>query len=110
MATVVKQVVADCPIIPNSGRIVVKRLEPKRKVRGIYIPDNAQENAALGVVCRVGHKVACPDLQECALVVFGKYAGTPVDVGGEWLVIREEEITGIVANGKLAEQLREEGA
>jgi chaperonin GroES len=74
-------------IRPLHDRVIVKRLEEERTTAsGIVIPDGATEKPDQGTVHAVGDKV-----------LFGKYAGQAVKVDGEeLLVMREEDIMGIV--------------
>ena len=92
-------------IRPLHDRIVVKRLEEERKTAsGIYIPDSATEKPDQGEVIAVGKGKAGDDGKVRALevkvgdkVLFGKYSGQTVKVeGDELLVMREEDIMGVV--------------
>ena len=49
---------------------------------GIYIPDAAKEAPQFAIVVDVGPQVP-EDLKPGDKVIFSRYAGTPVDVGGE---------------------------
>ncbi len=88
---------------PLGDRVLVKRLEGQEKTAGgIYIPDAAKEKAQIGEVLAVGPGKADkegnlikPAVKVGDKVYFGKYAGTEVH-GQDTLVIREEEILGIV--------------
>ncbi len=92
-------------IRPLHDRVVVKRLEEERKTAsGIYIPDSATEKPDQGEVIAVGKGKAGDDGKVRALevkvgdkVLFGKYSGQTVKVDGdELLVMREEDIMGVV--------------
>jgi chaperonin GroES len=92
-------------IRPLHDRVIVKRLEEERKTAsGIVIPDNATEKPDQGEVVAVGPgkkddngKSIALDVKVGDKVLFGKYAGQSVKVNGEeLLVIREEEILGVV--------------
>jgi len=92
-------------IRPLHDRIVVKRLEEERKTAsGIVIPDSAAEKPDQGEVKAVGNgkvledgKVRPLDIKVGDKVLFGKYAGQTVKVKGEeLLVMREEDVMGIV--------------
>ena len=89
---------------PLGDRVLVKRLEGQEKTAGgIYIPDAAKEKAQIGQVLAVGPGAKTDkegNLIKPAVIVgdkvyFGKYAGTEV-LSSDTLVIREEEILGIV--------------
>ena len=92
-------------IRPLHDRIIVKRLdEEKKTASGIVIPDTAAEKPDQGEVIAVGsgrrsdNGVLIPlDVHAGDRVLFGKYAGQAVRVkGDEFLVMREEDIMGIV--------------
>jgi len=92
-------------IRPLHDRIIVKRLdEEKKTASGIVIPDTAAEKPDQGEVVAVGagkrsdNGVLIPlDVHAGDRVLFGKYSGQTVRVkGDELLVMREEDIMGIV--------------
>ncbi|GHU04289.1 10 kDa chaperonin [Betaproteobacteria bacterium] len=92
-------------IRPLHDRVIVKRLEEERKTAsGIVIPDNAAEKPDQGQVLAVGPgkrdengKHIAVDLKVGDRILFGKYAGQTVKVDGEeLLVMREEDIMGVV--------------
>jgi chaperonin GroES len=93
-------------IRPLHDRVVVKRLEEERKsAGGIVIPDNAAEKPDQGEVMAVGTgkiledgKVRPLDVKVGDRILFGKYSGTTVKVeGDELLVMREDDIMGVIA-------------
>jgi chaperonin GroES len=87
-------------IRPLHDRVIVQRLEEgEQKVGGIIIPDTAKEKPQQGKVIAVGKgktekdgKVTPLDVKEGDTVLFGKIK---LD-GEEYLIMREEEILGIV--------------
>ena len=92
-------------IRPLHDRIIVKRLEEERKTAsGIVIPDTAAEKPDQGEVKAVGKgkktdegKIIPLDVKVGDRVLFGKYSGQTVKVDGdELLVMREEDIMGVV--------------
>ena len=92
-------------IRPLHDRIIVKRLDQERQTAsGIVIPDSAAEKPDQGEVLAVGNGKVLEDGRLLPLdvkvgdrVLFGKYAGQVVRVSGEErLVMREEDIMGIV--------------
>jgi chaperonin GroES len=92
-------------IRPLHDRIIVKRLEEERKTAsGIVIPDTAAEKPDQGEVKAVGKgkkndegKIIPLDVKVGDRVLFGKYSGQTVKVeGDELLVMREEDIMGVV--------------
>jgi chaperonin GroES len=93
-------------IRPLHDRVIVKRLDTERKTAsGIVIPDNAAEKPDQGEVVAVGPgkkddngKLIPVDLKVGDRVLFGKYSGQAVKVeGDELLVMREEDIMGVIA-------------
>jgi chaperonin GroES len=92
-------------IRPLHDRVIVKRLEEERKTAsGIVIPDTAAEKPDQGEVLAVGAgkiledgKVRPMAVKPGDRVLFGKYSGQAVKVEGEeLLVMREEDIMGVV--------------
>ena len=92
-------------IRPLHDRVVVRRLEEERKTAGgIVIPDNAAEKPMRGEVVAIGSGKTLDNGDTRALavkigdvVLFGKYSGTEVKVGGEELVVmREDDIMAII--------------
>ena len=93
-------------IRPLHGRVIVKRLEVERMTAGgIVLPDSAGEKPDQGEVLAVGPgkrdeagKLIPMDVKVGDRVLFGKYSGQTVKVDGEeFLVMREEDIMGVVA-------------
>ena len=92
-------------IRPLHDRVIVKRLdEEKKTASGIVIPDTAAEKPDQGEVLAVGKgkrsdkgELMPLDLKVGDRVLFGKYSGQTVRLkGDELLVMREEDIMGIV--------------
>ena len=92
-------------IRPLHDRVIVKRIEEERKsAGGIYIPDNAAEKPDQGEVLAIGTGKVMDDGKVRPLavkvgdrVLFGKYSGSSVKMDGdELLVMREEDIMGVV--------------
>jgi chaperonin GroES len=92
-------------IRPLHDRIIVQRLEEaEQKIGGIIIPDTAKEKPQQGKVIAVGKgrvekdgKVTPLDVKEGDTVLFGKYSGQEIKLDGdEFLIMREEEILGVV--------------
>ncbi len=92
-------------IRPLHDRVLVQRVKEEEKTKGgIIIPDSAKEKPIEGKVVAAGNGKVLDDGKVRALqvkagdrVLFGKYAGTEVKIDGEeHLILREEEILGIV--------------
>ncbi len=89
-------------IRPLGDRVLVKRLEEETTTAaGIIIPEAAKEKAQTGKVLAVGPgkldeqgKNIPMQVKVGDVIYFGKYAGT--ELGDEHLIIREDEILGIV--------------
>jgi len=90
---------------PLYDRVVVKRVESATRSKGgLFLPDSAQEKPNEGIVVAVGHgrladdgSVASLTVAEGDRVLFGKFSGTEIKVGGETrLVLRESDILGII--------------
>ncbi len=92
-------------IRPLHDRLIVRRMEEERtSPGGIVLPDSAAEKPMQGEVLAVGHgkvnskgKVHPLEVKVGDKVLFGKYSGTEVKIGGdEVLVMREEDIMGVI--------------
>ncbi len=93
-------------IRPLHDRVVVRRIEEERKsAGGIVIPENAAEKPDQGEIISIGNgkiledgKIRPLDVKIGDRVLFGKYSGTTVKIEGtEYLVMREDDIMGIIA-------------
>ncbi len=93
-------------IRPLHDRVIIKRLESERTTAsGIVIPDNAAEKPDQGEVVAVGPgrpdeagKLIEMGVKVGDRVLFGKYSGQSVKIDGEeFLVMREEDIMGVLA-------------
>ena len=92
-------------IRPLHDRVIVKRIEEEKKsAGGIVIPDTAAEKPDQGEIVAVGKgkkddngKLIPIDVKVGDRVLFGKYSGQTVRVkGDELLVMREEDIMGVI--------------
>ncbi len=96
-------------IRPLHDRVVVKRIEENETTTagGLYIPDSAKEKPQQGEVVAVGNgkrdesgKVNALDVQVGDRILFGKYSGSDIKLdGNEYLIMREDEILGVLTNG-----------
>jgi chaperonin GroES len=91
---------------PLHDRVVVKRLDEERKsAGGIVIPDNVAEKPDQGEVIAVGNgkiledgKLRPLDVKVGDRILFGKYSGSTVKIENtEYLVMREDDIMGVIA-------------
>lgn len=91
---------------PLHDRVLVRRVEAEEKTAGgIIIPDSAKEKPAEGEIVAVGNgtkaedgKVTPLDVKVGDRVLFGKWSGTEVKVGGEdLLIMKESDILGVIA-------------
>ena len=92
-------------IRPLHDRLLVRRLdEGEQKVGGIIIPDTAKEKPQEGEVIAVGEgkykedgKRQSLDVKKGDRVLFGKYSGQEIKLDGEeFLIMREDEILGVI--------------
>ena len=92
-------------ITPIKDNIVVKRLdEEEKKVGSIIIPDTAKEKPLTAEVIAVGSGRTLKDGKRVPLevkvgdkVLVGKYSGSEVKLDGtEYLILREDEVLGVV--------------
>ena len=90
---------------PLHDRVVVRRIDAQEKTKGgIIIPDTAQEKPQEGEVIAVGPgksndegKVFPLQVKAGDRILFGKYSGTEIKIDGEeYLIMREEEVLGII--------------
>ena len=90
---------------PLQDRVLVRRIEQEEKtLGGIIIPDTAKEKPMEGEVIAAGPgargddgKLNPLDVKVGDRVLFGKWSGTEIKIDGEeFLIMREEEVLGIV--------------
>ncbi|MGI9533609.1 MAG: co-chaperone GroES [Thermodesulfobacteriota bacterium] len=92
-------------IRPLHDRVLIRRLDVEEKTKGgIIIPDAAQEKPQEGEVVAVGNGKLLDDgsIQPLNVkvkdkVLFGKYGGAEIALGGEdMLILKEDEILAII--------------
>ncbi|TAF52919.1 MAG: co-chaperone GroES [Sphingobacteriia bacterium] len=89
------------PVAGTKNRVIVKPSAAEEKTAGgIIIPDTAKEKPQRGTVVAIspndedGNK---PVVKAGDTVLYGKYAGTEIQVeGGDYLIMRESDILAIV--------------
>ena len=90
---------------PLHDRVVIRRLEGEEKTKGgIIIPDTVKEKPQEGEVIAVGPgardesgKLIPLDLKAGDIVLFGKWSGSEVKIGGqELLIMKKSDIMGVI--------------
>ena len=92
-------------IKPLRENVVLRRLEAEEeRIGSIIIPDTAKEKPMTAEVVAVGSGKflkdgtrQAPEVEVGQTVLIGKYSGSEVKLDGEdYLIVREDEILGIV--------------
>lgn len=87
-------------IKPLADRVVIKPAVAEEKSQGgIIIPDTAKEKPLKGEVIAVGKgtKDQAMELKVGDQVLYGKYAGTEIEVEGEKvLIMRENDVLAVL--------------
>jgi chaperonin GroES len=95
---------------PLHDRVVIRRAESDTRSKGgIIIPDNAKEKPQEGEVIAVGPgardesgALIALDVKTGDLILFGKWSGTEVKIGGEdLLIMKEADIMGIIDKSEM---------
>ena len=90
---------------PLNDGIVIKQSEAESKTAGgILLPDAAKEKPQIGEVIAAGPgkilesgKVKKMEVAVGQKVLYGKYMGHDVEIGGEkYIIVRESDVLGIV--------------
>ena len=90
---------------PLHDRILVRRIEADEKTAGgIIIPDTAKEKPQEGEVIAVGAgarneagQLQPLDVKAGDRILFGKWSGTEIKIGGEDLIImKESDVMGVI--------------
>ncbi|MCA9307771.1 MAG: co-chaperone GroES [Phycisphaerales bacterium] len=90
---------------PLEDRVLVKPIENEAKTEsGIYLPESSKERPVKGKVVAVGPgklmdngKRASMSVKKGDTVVYGKYAGSEVEIKGDThLILRESELLGLL--------------
>jgi chaperonin GroES len=90
---------------PLHDRVLVRRLEQEERTPGgVIIPDTAKEKPMEGEVVAVGPGARDEkgtlrplDVKAGDRVLFGKWSGTEIKIGGEeLLVMKESDIMGVI--------------
>ena len=92
-------------IRPLEDRIVIKPVDPETKTAsGIYLPESAKEKPMQGKVIAVGPgklmdngERITPSVKKGDTVVYGKYAGTEIEIQNvKHMIVRESELLGVI--------------
>jgi len=90
---------------PLADRVVVKPAEAEEKTKGgIILPDTAKEKPVEGTIVAAGPgknsdsgELIKMTIKVGDKVLYGKYSGTEVTIGGEeYLIMRESDIFAII--------------
>ena len=91
---------AKVKIKPLADRVLIEPMEAETKTAsGIYIPDTAKEKPQQGKVVAVGPgtKDEKMTVKVGDTVLYGKYSGTELKLGGnDYLMMRESDILAII--------------
>lgn len=87
-------------IQPLADRVLIEPAAAETKTAsGIIIPDNAKEKPLRGTVLAVGNgtKDEAMVLKAGDQVLYGKYAGTELEVDGEkYIIMRQSDVLAII--------------
>ena len=90
---------------PLEDRVLIKPIDPETKTEsGIYLPESAKEKPIQGKVVAVGPgklldngERVKPSVKKGDRVVFGKYAGSEIEIKNvKHMIMRESELLGII--------------
>jgi len=90
---------------PLEDRVIIRPLEAEsRTTSGIYLPESAKEKPVQGkvVACGPGKRLdngerIKPSVSKGDTVVYGKYAGTEIEIKNiKHLIVRESELLGVI--------------
>ena len=88
-------------IKPLADRVVIEPREAETKTAaGLYIPDTAKEKPLKGTIVAVGNGTKDEEmvLKEGDQVLYGKYAGTELEVEGKkYLIMRQSDVVAILS-------------
>ena len=87
-------------IKPLADRVLINPVPAEEvTMAGIIIPDSAKEKPLKGTVLATGNgtKDEAMVVKEGDTVLYGKYSGTEIEVGGEkYLIMRQSDILAII--------------
>ncbi len=85
---------------PLGDRVLVLPAPAEEKIGGIIIPDTAKEKPQRGKVVAVGQGTKDEEmiLKADDIVLYGKYAGTELELDGEkYMMMRQSDVLAVVA-------------
>lgn len=87
-------------IKPLADRVLVQPMKAEQKIGGIIIPDTAsKEKPIQGTIVAVGNGTKDEEmiLKAGDSVLYGKYAGTEVELEGEkYLIMRQNDVLAVL--------------
>ena len=87
-------------IKPLADRVLIKPADAESKTAsGIIIPDSAKEKPLKGTVIAVGNGTKDEEmvLKEGDQVLYGKYAGTEIEIDdNKYLIMRQSDVLAII--------------
>lgn len=87
-------------IKPLADRVLVQPMKAEQKIGGIIIPDTAsKEKPIQGTIVAVGNGTKDEEmiLKAGDNVLYGKYAGTEVELEGEkYLIMRQSDVLAVL--------------
>ena len=86
-------------IKPLADRVLVLPTAAEEKVGGIIIPDTAKEKPLRGKIVAAGKGTKDEEmiLKEGDEVLYGKYAGTELELDGEkYLIMRQSDVLAVI--------------
>ena len=90
---------------PLEDRVLIKPNNPETKTEsGIYLPESAKEKPVQGTVVATGPgklldngERVTPSVKKGDTVVYGKYAGTEIEIKNvKHMIMRESELLGLI--------------
>ncbi len=90
---------------PLEDRVVIKPIEPETKTSsGLYLPESAKERPMQGTIVATGPGKLLdngqrlePNVKKGDTVLFGKYAGTEIEIKNDThMIMRESELLGVI--------------
>lgn len=88
-------------IKPLADRVLVLPAQAEEKVGGIIIPDTAKEKPLRGKIIAVGEGTENEKmiLKANDEVLYGKYAGTELELEGEkYLIMKQNDVLAVITN------------